>query len=158
MKRLIPASILLILVIIVYLISLIYIKDSCKTANRLLNNSISIYDKQGLAINEANELEKFWDKKEKSLSLFVNHNHIDEIELAISAMNIYANDYENTLFFEYSEKVKVLLHQIMEETYFTIHSIFWFYATIMHIFCNVFINMQIALDIKLFKCYNLFKN
>lgn len=124
MKRLIPASVLFILVIFAYLISLNYIKNSCDTGKELLNESIYIYKTEGTARKQAEEIKNFWDKKEKMLSFFVNHNHIDEIELAISSMNIYANDENNILFFQYADSVKVLLHQIMEETNLTIHSVF----------------------------------
>ncbi len=124
MKRLIPASIIFVLVIITYLTSLFYITNSCEEAKKLLDNSITVYKNEKEAEKEAKELENYWDKKEKTLSVFVNHDRIDDIEKAISLLNVYAKQKDNELFFEYADTVKILLHQIMEDTKITMHSIF----------------------------------
>lgn len=124
MKRLIPASILLIFVATIYLISLNYINNSCKEADKLLKSSVTDFQTSGTAYENTKKLNDFWDEKEKFLSFFVNHNHIDEIELAISALCVYSKDKNNILYLEYADKVKVLLHQILEETKVSTHSIF----------------------------------
>ncbi len=124
MKRLIIAGILFVLVIATYLSSLYYITDSCKKANALLDNLVSAYKEEKTAVKQVKEIQDYWDKREKTLSVFVNHNRIDDIEKAISLLNIYAKDKDNLLFYEYADTVRVLLHQIMEDTKITIHSIF----------------------------------
>ena len=50
--------------------------------------------------------------------------HIDEIELAISTLTVYAKEKDNILFYEYADTIEILLHQIVEETKITTHSIF----------------------------------
>ncbi len=124
MKRLIIAAILFVVVIATYLTSLFYITDSCDTAKGMVENSITAYTKNQTAKNEACNLETYWNKKEPLLSVFVNHDRIDDIETAISLMNVYAKIPKNELFYEYADNVKVLIHQIMEDTKFTMHSIF----------------------------------
>ena len=124
MKRLIIAAVLFVLVIITYLSSLYYINKSCKTARNLLDNSVTVYKSQHTAEPEAQKLEKYWDQKEKTLSVFVNHDRIDDIEKAISLLNVYAKSKDNELFYEYAENVKVLIHQIMEDTKVSMHSVF----------------------------------
>ncbi len=124
MKRLIIAAVLFVLVIITYLSSLYYINNSCKTARNLLDNSVTVYKSQHTAEPEAQKLEKYWDQKEKTLSVFVNHDRIDDIEKAISLLNVYAKSKDNELFYEYAENVKVLIHQIMEDTKVSMHSVF----------------------------------
>lgn len=124
MKRLIIAAVLLALVIATYLSSLYYITDSCGKAENLLETSVSVYKQEKTAEKEAKNLEKYWDKKEKTLSVFVNHDRIDDIEKAISLLNVYAKTKDNELFYEYADNVKVLIHQIMEDTKITMHSIF----------------------------------
>ncbi|MBR4116587.1 MAG: DUF4363 family protein [Clostridia bacterium] len=124
MKRLIPASIIFVLVIVTYLTSLYYITDSCDKAKNLLENSVQTYTQQKTAEKQAKEMEDFWDKKEKVLSVFVNHDRIDDIEKAISLLNVYAKSPDNELFYEYADTVEILLHQIMEDTKITMHSIF----------------------------------
>ena len=124
MKRLIVAAILFLVVIATYLTSLFYITDSCDKAKSMVENSISIYTKNQTAKKEARDLENYWNKKEPLLSVFVNHDRIDDIETAISLMNVYAKIPKNELFYEYADNVKMLIHQILEDTKFTMHSIF----------------------------------
>lgn len=124
MKRLIPASIIFVLVIVTYLTSLYYITDSCDKAKSLLENSVQTYTRQKTAEKEAKKMEDYWNKKEKVLSVFVNHDRIDDIEKAISLLNVYAKSPDNELFYEYADTVEILLHQIMEDTKITMHSIF----------------------------------
>ncbi len=124
MKRLIPASIIFVLVIITYLTSLYYITDSYDRTKHLLDTAVQTYSQQKTAPKEAKQMKEFWDKKEKVLSVFINHNRIDDIEKAISLLNVYAKSPNNELFYEYADTVKILLHQLMEDTKITVHSIF----------------------------------
>ncbi len=124
MKRLIPASIIFLIVIATYLTSLYYITDSCDKAQTLLDNSVKAYVQNKTAETEAKKMRDFWDKREKTLSVFVNHDRIDDIEKAISSLSVYAKYPNNELFYEYADTVKILLHQIMEDTKITTHSIF----------------------------------
>ena len=124
MKRLIIAGVLFVSVIAIYLISVFYITNSCDKARQLLNNSVSVYTEKATAVSEAKKLEDYWDKKEKILSVFVNHERIDDIEQAISLLNVYAKSEKDPLFYEYADTVKILIHQILEDTKITIHSIF----------------------------------
>lgn len=124
MKRLILASIIFVIVVVTYLTSLYYITDSCDKAKVLLDDSVKTYSQNKTAKDEAEKIKNFWDEKEKVLSLFVNHNRIDDIEKAISLLNVYAKQKDNELFYEYADTVKILLHQIMEDTKITMHSIF----------------------------------
>ena len=95
MKRLIVAAILFVVVIATYLTSLFYITDSCDKAKSMVENSISVYTKNQTAKKEARNLENYWNKKEPLLSVFVNHDRIDDIETAISLMNVYAKIPKN---------------------------------------------------------------
>lgn len=124
MKRLIIAGILLVLVVATYITSLKYITTSCKETKTLLNSAVEVYKQNQTAEAEAKEMSEFWDKKERILSAFVEHDRIDDIEQAISHLNIYAKEEDNVLFYEYADTVSVLLHQIMEDTKITTHSIF----------------------------------
>lgn len=124
MKRLIPAAILFVLVITAYITSLLYITNSCDKTKALLDISVTAYKENKTAQKEAKEIENFWNKKEPLLSVFVNHDRIDDIETAISLLNVYAKMPDNDLFYEYADNVKILIHQIMEDTKFTMHSIF----------------------------------
>lgn len=124
MKRLIPASILFVIVITTYISSLIYITKICNSTIDRLQNIVEIYEQNDSAKEESKNLKKYWEDKEKILSLFINHNHIDEIEQAISSLTVYAKEKDNVIFYEYADKTKVLLHQIIEDTKISTHSIF----------------------------------
>lgn len=124
MKRLIIAGVLFISVIAIYILSVFYITNSCDKARELLNDSITAYNQNNTATTQTKKLEDYWNEKEKLLSIFVNHNRIDDIEQAISLLSIYAKEKDNPIFYEYADTVKILIHQILEDTKITIHSIF----------------------------------
>lgn len=124
MKRLISAGILFIFVIAAYSVSLWYITDACKETKVLIEDCENAYKNGGDAYDKAEELKKLWDKKESTLSFFVTHDSIDEIELAISELCVYSKAEEENDFKERIENIKMLLHQISEDTSFSVHSIF----------------------------------
>lgn len=124
MKRLISAGILFVIVIASYLLSLWYINDAEKKTKDLVSQCEQAYSDGGDAYDKALELKKLWDKKESGLSFFVTHDRIDEIELAISELCVYSMAEEENDFKERVENIKMLLHQIDEDTKITVHSIF----------------------------------
>ncbi len=123
MKRLIPAAILLIFVITAYITGYFYTTRTCDTASEMLNECITIYKSDKNAHNSAKELEKFWGEREGTLSVFANHADIDQIELAIGSLVVYSNSPDNKIFYEYSGTVKTLLHQLIEDSKPSMHSI-----------------------------------
>ncbi len=123
MKRLIAATILFIFVTASYITGYAYINKTCKTANRLLEECINIYDDNNNAYSATEKLNNFWSEKEGTLSVFANHSSIDEIELAISSMLVYSDKKDNEIFYEYSSTVKTLLHQLLEDSTPNMHSI-----------------------------------
>ncbi|HAY97293.1 MAG TPA: hypothetical protein DCY23_03165 [Ruminococcaceae bacterium] len=124
MKRLISAAILFVFVIAAYSVSLWYITDACKETKALIDECEEAYKNGGDAYNKAEELKRLWDKKEGPLSFFVTHDSIDEIELAISELCVYSKAEEENDFKERIENIKMLLHQVGEDTTFSMHSVF----------------------------------
>ena len=124
MKRIIPAVIILFIVIFSYIGSYIYINNVCDTVEEKIGNCLNEYKKEGIATNSTKKLNDYWDKKEKILSIFVNHELIDKIEVSISNMNLHSNFEENTMFYESCDTVKMLLHQVKEDTRISAHSVF----------------------------------
>ena len=123
MKRLIAVGILLLLLISVFLTSLFYIKNTCEKTEILLTECVNAYEQKGDISKRIEDLEKFWDKKEKVLSVFADHNSIDEIELSIKLLAVYSHTSQKELFLEYSKRAKIALHQLLEDTYPGTHSI-----------------------------------
>ena len=124
MKRLIAALILTIFVLFSYIFSLNYILDCCDTTNNMVKEAIASYNSTNSTYEKTKEIKKYWQEKEKVLSFFLNHETIDEVELAIASINIYAKVNNSALFYENADKIKVYLHQIIDDTKITTHSIF----------------------------------
>ena len=124
MKRLIAAGILLVFVITSYIVSYSYIDKTCQKTNKMLNECVTAYQENKNPKEKAENLKDFWKRREKGLSLFSNHQSIDEIELAIELLSVYSTSSQKELFFEYSEKVKTLVHQLKEDAIPGTHSIF----------------------------------
>ncbi len=123
MKRLIAAGILLAAVITAYVSSLMYITKTCDETKKLILRCEEAYN-DGDAYKYADELSSLWDEKEKVLSFFMNHDRIDDIELEISSLLLYSKTKEEILFYEHIETLKMLLHQVKEDTRVNVHSIF----------------------------------
>ena len=123
MKRLIAAGILLAAVIAAYALSLVYITETCDQAEEIILRCEEAY-MSGNAHDDAEELSDLWDEKEKALSFFVNHSRIDDIELEISSLLLYSKTENEPLFYEHIETLKMLLHQVKEDTRISAHSIF----------------------------------
>lgn len=124
MKRLIAAAILLVFVASVYFTGYIYTDKACKKTTKLLEECVTAYDSNENPENKAEDLKEYWAKAEKTLSIFANHARIDEIEKSIDTLLIYSNTDEKEIFKEYSGEVKTLLHQLMEDTVPSVHSVF----------------------------------
>ena len=123
MKRLIAAGILLAAVMAAYISSLMYITKTCDKTKELILRCEEAYS-EGEAYKYAEELSSLWDEKEKALSFFMNHNRIDDIELEISSLQLYSETKDEILFYEHIETLKMLLHQVKEDTRISVHSIF----------------------------------
>lgn len=123
MKRLIAAGILLAFVAISYFSAKTYITHTCDGAKELLKDCIEAYDSGEGAEKQAKKLNDYWSHHEHPLSVFANHERIDEIELAISTLAVYSSTSEKEIFHEYSGTVETLLHQLLEDTLPSAHSI-----------------------------------
>lgn len=124
MKRIIPAVIIALVIIASFLGSYYYVNNICDTAYNEVQKSLEEYKKNGTAEFNSEKLKSFWDEKEKILSFFVNHELIDKIELSISNLHLHSKFENNYMFYEACDTVKILLHQVIEDTKLTTHSVF----------------------------------
>lgn len=124
MKRLIPAGILFLTVILAYFFSMNYVTETCERTNELIKICENEYAESGNAEESAAALNEYWSGKEDGLSFFVNHDRIDNIELEISSLMLLSKKESEVMFYEHIENLKMLLHQVKEDTRINIHSIF----------------------------------
>lgn len=123
MKRLIAAAALAVFIILAFFTGYSYISSTCEQTEKLVDSCISEYKSDGDGSAEAERLEKFWLEKEDTLSIFVNHSILDEIEGAIGTLRVYSDCDRKEHFYEHSSAVKTLLRQLMEDTKPGMHSI-----------------------------------
>ncbi len=123
MKRLIPALIILTVIIVTFIGSYVFVNSICKQARNLIDECIDEYKEKGVTETKAENFKKYWDKQEKILSIFVNHQIIDEIEISVAELSYHSKFKDNHMFFDAAIKIKTLIHQIEEDTKITAHSL-----------------------------------
>ena len=124
MKRLISAGILLAFVVAAYLSSLIYISNTCGEIIELVKQCEGDYKEGKNAYQTAEKIDEIWVDKEQTLSFFVNHDRIDEVELELTSLLLYSGTDNEILFYEHIETLKMLLYQIKEDSMINAHAIF----------------------------------
>ncbi len=123
MKRLIAAGVIAVIIAAIHFSGNIYIKKVIKESNHLLESCITEYKKSANPEVAAKKLKNYWDKQEDYLSVFAHHDNLDEIERAINSLSVYSQTENSEIFYEYSGTVKTLLHQLLEDNSFNMHSI-----------------------------------
>ena len=124
MKRLISAGILFAFVVAAYVSSFIYIKKTCNETIELVILCEENYKDGKNAYETAEKIDEIWVDKEQTLSFFVNHDRIDEVELELSSLLLYSRTDNEILFYEHIETLKMLLFQIKEDSMINAHAIF----------------------------------
>ena len=124
MKRLISAGILFAFVVAAYVSSFIYIKKTCNETIELVRLCEENYKDGKNAYETAEKIDEIWVDKEQTLSFFVNHDRIDEVELELSSLLLYSKTDNEILFYEHIETLKMLLFQIKEDSMINAHAIF----------------------------------
>ncbi len=124
MKRLISAGLLFVFVVTAYVSSYFYIIKTCDEAIELVKLCEENYKDGKNAYETAEKIDEVWVQKEKTLSFFVNHDRIDEVELELSSLLLYSRTEDEILFYENIETLKMLLSQIKEDSMINAHAIF----------------------------------
>lgn len=125
MKRLIAAAVLIILIAVSCVTNTLYIKksynelkadiDEIKTAFAVSNTS---------AAQKAERFEEKWVEKEAVLSLFANHEIVDEIGVSVSKLPIYARFNSGDMFLSECRSIELELLHMLKDTQITTHSVF----------------------------------
>ena len=124
MKRL-SAAVLMGLFIISYLwFGHTYIKKTLNKGEKMLQECVTAYEKQEDANRKVNQLKDYWKGKEGSLSVFANHDVIDQAEAAITALPSLSNGEKNPVFYETVENVRDAFYRIWEDNSLNMHTFF----------------------------------
>ena len=116
MKRLIPATIILVFTISLCICSHILVDRACDNTLKDIN------DFYNQTIN-AQSLQNSWQKRKEKMALFVNHSFLDEISLYMGQLAVY-NDF-NSEYFEHTLKnIQTTLSMIKAEQQLSAHSFY----------------------------------
>ena len=116
MKRLIPASIIFILVIVICIWAHIYVDRACADT---IKDIESFYNKNITATT----LEKNWQERKENMALFVNHNFLDKLSVYIGQLTVmHTNELpeQNTVY----KNIESVLSLIKAEQKFALHSFY----------------------------------
>ena len=126
MKRLIPASIMIIFIAALCIYSNVYVNRACKqTVTNIEQYYENCFSNSGSTIETLSQnLENNWQKRKETLELFVNHSFLDKISLYIAQLPVLAQSGNETQFILVCENIKELTEQICEEHKFALHSFY----------------------------------
>lgn len=126
MKRLIPASIMIIFIAALCIYSNVYVNRACEQTvtdiEQYYENCFSNSDSTIETLSQ--NLENNWKKRKETLELFVNHSFLDKISLYIAQLPVLAQSGNETQFILVCENIKELTEQICEEQKFALHSFY----------------------------------
>lgn len=126
MKRLIPASIMIIFIAALCIYSNVYVNRACEqTVTDIEQYYENCFSNSGSTIETLSQnLENNWQKRKETLELFVNHSFLDKISLYIAQLPVLAQSGNETQFILVCENIKELTEQICEEQKFALHSFY----------------------------------
>lgn len=119
MKRIIPASLILISVILICIFGNYYVKNVCRDLKSDLSECIDAFsdgDNEKAAVY-ADDINKRWQSEKKGLAVFVNHAFIDEISVSANALPYYLRlKSDEMVYGEYSNILVAIRHIVSEHS------------------------------------------
>lgn len=117
MKRLIPATILSVAIIIICVGANIAVKTVCNETKRLATEcrTDAVSGDFSSAIQKSAELKKQWEDESKILLLFVNHKVCDDLSLVTNRIYYHCLNENTDLIITDISDLETLLHQIVSE-------------------------------------------
>lgn len=117
MKRLIPAGIILIFLVLICIFSHIYVDSICE---QTLDDINAYYNKN----ISASSLEDSWNHKKEKMSLFVNHGFLDKISVYIGQLTLAENEDTHPESDVIYKNIQTVLSLIKEEQKLELHSFY----------------------------------
>ena len=117
MKRLIPAAIILIFIIVLCILANISVTNNLEKTlddiNRFKNSIISEY-----------QLQESWSNTKEKLSVFVNHGPLDDISVYIGQLTLLNSDTTYPQFEAIYKNIQTIISSIKEDLRFSVHSFY----------------------------------
>ncbi len=125
MKRLISAAILLVVIILLCTINAVTVKSAHTALLEGLEVCVESYGKNDTegAYQSAAALESDWEKREEILSIFVDHDIIDDLGISISRLPALAKEDSDTFLAE-CNAVRITLTHMIKDISVNAHTLF----------------------------------
>lgn len=126
MKRLIPATVLLILIVIICTVSDITICRKVKNAKEEITKCEQLYQNSEFekAEKSAIEFKKHWLKTSKIVSAYSNHCPLDDISVLSAILPEAIKAKDDFEFYSTVSQIKTALYTLYREQHFTIESLY----------------------------------
>lgn len=117
MKRLIPASVLLVLIITACICTKAVVGNICSKTRQLAETceSLCIEGNFEEAAEISKQLKNQWEKDSKIVMIFVNHELCDELSIFANRLHYHCLSGNTDFVFWNTSDIKSLLHQITVE-------------------------------------------
>lgn len=117
MKRLIPASIILIILVIICAVGNIFVINKSTDFSKKVDKCYDAYQRGDYDTSKeiASKLYGEWDKTQKQLAIFVNHAMLDDISKATARLASYKLDNPDTHFASECIDIQSVLHRMCDE-------------------------------------------
>lgn len=117
MKRLIPASVIFIILILICIIGNIFVLNKCTKFSEKVESCYDAYQNGDYYTSKeiASSLYGEWDTTQKKLAFFVNHAMLDDISKATARLASYKLDNPDTHFASECIDMQSVLHRMCDE-------------------------------------------
>ncbi len=117
MKRLIPASIIFIILVIICTLGNIFVINKSTDFSKKVDSCYDAYQRGDYVTSKdiASNLYSEWDKTQRQLAFFVNHTMLDDISKSTARLASYKLDNPDTHFASECIDIQSVLHRMCDE-------------------------------------------
>lgn len=125
MKRIIAAVLLIVIIAASCIANTKYIDKTYNELSKDISDLIEAYDlSPEKAEKNAEKLKEKWDDKELLLSIFANHEIVENIGLSFSKLPIFAKEKSSDMFLAECKSIELELSHMLKDTKIDAHSLF----------------------------------
>ncbi len=126
MKRLIAASVVIICLIALCTVGIVSVENACKELESDINNCVTHIKSDDFesAFKDSQTIEKEWEAKRGFLSVFINHQTIEEIDSSVTQLSSFANTDNKAHYLAECELIKLYITEMREYCSVSLHTLF----------------------------------
>ncbi len=126
MKRLIAAAVVVVCLIVLCTVGIMSVEAACKQMEKDINNCVSHIKSDDFksAMGDSQTIEREWEGKRGIMSVFINHQTIEEIDSSVTQLSSFANKDNKAHFLAECELIKLYLTEMREYCSVSLHTLF----------------------------------